>query len=225
MSIRNILIFVGPPGAGKGSLSQKCVFELGWKQVSTGDLCRRHIQDRTEIGNEIDFAIKSGKLVSDNLITQMVAEWLAEQANKNIDSLILDGYPRTLKQAELFDQILKEKFPSLKVRLIKLQISDDLVTSRLLSRSLCSNKECQAVYSTRQESGLTPKQTNICDKCGAELSKRADDLVETVKERIKSYRFHEQALLQFYENNQVKIYQINAGQKLDQVFDDLKGLL
>ena len=96
MSIERIVLFVGPPGSGKGTLSQKCVQELGWKQISTGDLCRAHIANETEIGKKIDFAIKSGKLVDDGLISQMVFEWFSEQKN-GPHTVILDGYPRTVQ--------------------------------------------------------------------------------------------------------------------------------
>ena len=104
MSIDRVILFIGPPGSGKGTLSQKCVQKLGWQQISTGDLCRRHIAKQTEIGKSIDFAIKSGKLVSDGLISQMVFDWF-RQENIESDVVILDGYPRTVNQAKDFDEL------------------------------------------------------------------------------------------------------------------------
>ena len=105
-------IFIGPPGAGKGSLSHLCVEKLGWTQISTGDLFRKHRAQGTEIGKQIDFAVKSGKLVEDKLVIQVGMEWF----NNNFESskaLILDGFPRTLAQAEMFLEIIKKDFTAL----------------------------------------------------------------------------------------------------------------
>ncbi len=92
---RSIVIFIGPPGAGKGSLSQLCVKELGWAQLSTGNLCRYHITEQTELGKQIDLAIKSGKLISDGVIVDMVDKALPETF-KQSPIVILDGFPRTV---------------------------------------------------------------------------------------------------------------------------------
>ena len=108
---KNLIVFMGPPGAGKGSLSQLCVDEFGWVQLSTGFLCRKHIAAQTTIGRQIDFFIKSGKLVDDSLIVDMVEEWLAEQIDQQ-RGVILDGFPRSVVQAQALDEILK-KFESI----------------------------------------------------------------------------------------------------------------
>src|SRR5438105_2140053 len=104
----NIFIFLGPPGSGKGSVSRLCIKDLGWVQLSTGNLCRKHIAKQTEIGKEIDFAIKSGKLVSDDLITNMVLEWFQKDFDDS-HTVILDGYPRTIMQAQAFTKLFDKQ--------------------------------------------------------------------------------------------------------------------
>lgn len=104
-----IFIFIGPPGSGKGSLSSLCTQKFGWKQLSTGNLCIKHIANETSIGKKIDFAIKSGKLIEDDLITQMITEWFTNQSVNSL-AVILDGYPRTVEQARFFDDFIKKKF-------------------------------------------------------------------------------------------------------------------
>ena len=104
-SNQQLVIFIGPPGAGKGSISQLCVQAFGWKQLSTGYLCRKHINEQTEIGKEIDFSIKSGKLVSDRLIVTLVEQWLADPSQHE-SPIILDGFPRNIAQAEALHEII-----------------------------------------------------------------------------------------------------------------------
>lgn len=224
MSTRTVYLFVGPPGAGKGSLSWQCVDQLGWKQVSTGDLCRSHIQGKTEIGKKIDFAIKSGKLVSDSLITDMVSDWLNVNAQDE-SSFILDGYPRTVGQAELFKKLLQDSFSDLRVVVIVLKVSDSQVITRLGSRVLCKNKGCQAVYSTRPESPYFPKQENLCDRCDSELIIRHDDLPEAVAERLKSYHHHEKALLDYFDYLKFNVITFDASCNPEVMFKRFKELV
>src|SRR5437870_4418018 len=105
--IRKIYIFIGPPGAGKGTLAQLCASRMGWIQCSTGDLCRKHVAEQSPLGMQIDLLIKSGKLISDELVIEMVEEWL----HKNLyayEHIIFDGFPRTRVQAELLEALLKK---------------------------------------------------------------------------------------------------------------------
>lgn len=105
-------IFMGPPGSGKGSLSKLCKTYWGWQQLSTGNLCRKHISEDTQIGKEIDFIIKSGKLISDELIASMVDAWLTDVVGKEY-SLILDGYPRNFTQAQDLLRLIQDKYISI----------------------------------------------------------------------------------------------------------------
>jgi len=220
---RNLFIFIGPPGSGKGSLSTLLVKNLGWKQLSTGDLCRKHIAERTEIGQQIDFAIKSGKLVDDSLITDMVEQWLSELGSKG-EPIILDGFPRTVQQAHALDEILRTKYPFFRVNVIRLLIADEKVLERLLGRYLCQNKKCQAIYSLVKGSVLAPKTPGICDECSSPLMRRQDDSEETIRDRLATYYLHEHKLLDFYVNKGQEVIELNVEKPLNDFFVDFKRL-
>lgn len=222
--VKCIVSFIGAPGSGKGTLSALCVKELGFKQLSTGDLFRKHIKEGTEIGQQIDFAIKSGKLVSDELVSKMVENWLDEEIQKNGEYIILDGYPRTIAQAEYLNKILKEKFSFLKFHVFRLVISDEEVIYRLVNRCVCQNKDCQAIYSTIEGSSLVPKQKGICDKCKSILACRPDDLLEAVQERLKIYHKHEQGLLDFYSQKGF-VEEIDVERATSEIFTAFKRLI
>lgn len=218
-----IYIFMGPPGSGKGTLAERCVEEFGWASLSTGDLCRKHISEKTEIGKQIDFIIKSGKLISDELVSAMVEQWLEQQGNK-YQAIILDGYPRTEAQVELFRRMLESKFPNLRVRIIKFDVSDDEVVKRLSSRLVCTNKNCQAIYSSRAENGeLAPKIDMICDKCGSPVAVRGDDKPEVIRNRLAIYHQHD--LSKAFKTAGFTIEEINAARQFDEVFADFKRLV
>jgi len=148
---KDIYLFMGAPGSGKGSLAQQCVQKLGWKQLSTGNLCRMHVNEQTEIGKQIAFSIQSGKLIPDELITAMVVEQFNQMA-KDSSAVILDGYPRTLAQADALDDALKNQFNTWNLHVIRLVIADDIIIDRLNRRLVCQNQECQAVYSLNRNS-------------------------------------------------------------------------
>jgi len=221
---QEVFVFIGPPGSGKGSLSGLCVQKLGWEQLSTGNLCRKHIAKGTKIGKEIDFAIKSGKLVSDGLITSMVEDWFStEVQDKTV--IILDGYPRTVTQAKDFNEYVKSASDNLKLHVIRFSLSDDEVIARLSSRYICKNKECQAVYSLKSDSSLAPKQKLQCDKCDNVIVRRKDDNKNAVEERLKVYHRHEKELLNFYKEVDQKIDEIDVEKPLNQVFDEFKRVV
>lgn len=217
----DLVILLGPPGAGKGSLAGLCIQALGWKQLSTGNLCRKHIAEQTEIGKQIDFAIKSGKLVSDSLVTGAVEEWL-ENSIEGAVAVILDGFPRTVAQAKSLQELLTKKKDSLRLKVIRLFVSDDVVIGRLCNRYICANIECQAVYSLGEGSKLHPKKEMTCDLCATTLIRRKDDNEESVKERLKIYHKHEQDLLNFYNDIQQQIAEFNVEKPLHELFEDFK---
>lgn len=214
----NIFIFIGPPGAGKGSVASFCIKRFGWLQVSTGNLCRKHIAEQTKIGKEIDLIIKSGKLINDDLITSMVSDWLRENAQKTA-GIIFDGYPRTVVQAQDFSSMLKAVFPNVRVRIVSFLISDDVVISRLCHRFVCQNKECQAVYAISDVPGdCAIHPTVVCSECGGSLGRRADDEENSVKKRLAVYHKHEQELINFYRNNGTEFIELDVEKPLEDVF-------
>ena len=217
--VGDVFIFIGPPGAGKGSLSSLCVAHFGWLQISTGNLCRKHIAEQTKIGEEIDLIIKSGKLINDDLITSMVFEWFVENANK-ANGIIFDGYPRTVLQAQSFDTMLKAEFPHVKVKVVLFDITDDVVVNRLCSRYVCKNKECQAVYSRSSSSDIASTEAMVCGLCSGPLGRREDDSEIAVRNRLDIYHRHELQLLDFYKENNFEIIKLDASQQLQKVFED-----
>lgn len=220
----NVLIFLGAPGAGKGTLAERCVQELGFIQLSTGNLCRMHIANQTEIGRQIDLIIKSGKLVSDSLIVDMVADWFAKETG-DASTIILDGFPRTVAQADALKKLFEEKFPTVKLSVIKLEISDEAVVARLCSRVVCENKACQAVYSLVQGSALAPAKAGLCDLCGGTLVVRPDDAEDSVRKRLQVYHQHENALVDFYGSIKQPVMRLNVEKPLEEVFSEFKNVM
>jgi adenylate kinase len=219
-----VFVFVGPPGSGKGSLSSLCIQNLGWVQLSTGNLCRKHIAKQTETGKEIDFAIKSGKLVSDSLITNMVLEWFQKDFNDN-HTVILDGYPRTIVQAQAFAELFEKRFFKSDLHIVRFILSDEVIIARLSSRLVCENKDCQAIYSEKQGVDLSPKQGMKCDYCDGCIGRRPDDDKDAVAERLRVYHRHEQDLLDFYESTGHEVYNVFVEKPLGDVFRDFKVLV
>ncbi len=221
ISTQKAFIFLGAPGAGKGTFSQIFVSKFGWVQLSTGDLCRKHIAQGTDLGKQIDFAIKSGKLVDDVVIIDMVSQWVDEHI-KMAPGIIFDGFPRTLVQARLFLELIQKRFSELVVNVIQFEIPDSLIIERLSARKTCSNKQCQAIYSLLEQSTQKSQKNGICDKCGSVLMQREDDKSETVAARLQIYHQHAQPLLDFYKKNNFIIHRINAQAPLQAVQGELE---
>lgn len=225
MSSPVIALFMGPPGSGKGTLSERCMKELGWYQLSTGNLLRKHISEQTDLGKQIDFIIKSGKLVSDELINAMVKQWLLDLRQKNPQGIILDGYPRTRAQAKALSELLRDVFGDIPLRAVRLCIDDQVAVDRMTSRLVCQNKECQAVYSLMTNSSMRPKDPTKCDKCGSPIGKRKDDEVAVIKDRIDTYNKHEKHLLDFYDEIGLPVIECNAQQSVGNLFSEFKTLM
>ncbi|HEV2601662.1 MAG TPA: nucleoside monophosphate kinase [Candidatus Babeliales bacterium] len=218
---KDIFVFIGPPGSGKGSLSALCVKELQWLQLSTGNLCRQHIANQTEIGKIIEAAIKSGGLVSDDIIIAMVEEWLLDTRD-DIRTVILDGYPRSVHQAESFCSLIKNQFKNVSFHVVLFTLSDEKLIARLTSRLICQKKECQAVYSTVEGSGLEPQVPFICDVCSGPLERRKDDDIEAILVRLDMYHKHTQPLMDFYKKIGQPVIEIDVDSSLEDIFQEFK---
>ena len=216
MKKKKIVLFLGPPGAGKGSLSQLCVKRLGWQQLSTGNLCREHIAQGTDIGKEIDFAMKSGKLIADSLIIDMVDQWLASSQIGD-QTIIFDGFPRTVPQAASLQELV-ESHGDIEIRLLRLAIDDKELVYRLSARSICQNKKCMMVYSLHKDSALLPKKSDICNECQGPLVRRPDDEESAIRERLRIYHEHERGLLGFFESIGHLINTVEASLPLEKVY-------
>jgi adenylate kinase len=179
------LIFLGPPGAGKGTLAARVSKEHGIPQISTGDMFREAIKKETELGKRVKAILASGELVPDELTVDLVKERLAQaDAQKGY---ILDGFPRTIPQADAL-----EKFQKLDA-VVNFVIDDELVVTRLSGREVC--KSCGAIYHV---TNMPSRVKGVCDKCGGPLYTRPDDTLEAITNRLDVYRKQTEPLIEFY---------------------------
>lgn len=185
------LIFIGAPGAGKGTIANILLAKYPLAHISTGDLLRNEIKNDTSLGRQAAEIMKAGKLVPDDLVTGMVRSRLAQSDCQK--GFILDGFPRTLNQADLLGKVLKELNNQLS-RVIYLKVSDDILLQRLTARQNC--KKCGEIYN---KLFMPSKVEGVCDKCGGELFQRPDDSLETAKSRLKVFYQETQPLIDYYE--------------------------
>lgn len=184
------LIFFGAPGAGKGTFAGALKAVHPVAHISTGDLLRDEIKRDTELGRAASGIMKAGKLVPDDIVAGMVRARLSQPDCQA--GFILDGYPRTVAQAHLLDQVLKDLGMSLD-RVVYLKVPDDVILRRLTARVSC--KQCKAIYN---KLFMPPKKDGVCDACGGELVQRADDSLETAQNRLKVFYEQTSPLLALY---------------------------
>ena len=217
-----IFAFLGAPGSGKGTLADKCIEKLGYKKLSTGDLCRDNIKHGTDLGKKLQEYTSKGMLVPDEVVNAMVNEWLVVNTKTN-DKIILDGFPRTAAQAAWLVDLLKNQYPEFKLRVIALNISDDAVVQRIAGRLTCSNAACKAIYNVTQFPG---QENPVCEKCKSTLVRREDDREEVVRGRLKVYAETNNPLVEYFKNGGMTIEEINVeGKAAEQVFEDFKKLI
>ena len=192
------IIMLGAQGTGKGTVAGILSEKLGIPQVSTGDIFRKHIKEETELGIEANKYIKEGKLVPDEITVPMVARRLEEDDAKN--GVILDGFPRTIAQAQKLDEMLLEKGNKIDL-VINLTTPREEIIERILTRRVCSNQECKATYNIVMH---PPKQEGICDKCGSKLVQREDDTSEdAIRRRLAIYDEQTSPLVEYYHQKGV----------------------
>lgn len=190
------IVMLGAPGSGKGTIGKILSHDLNLVHVSTGDIFREQINKGTELGNKIQSYMSSGALVPDGLVIETVKARLLEEDVAN--GAILDGFPRTVAQAEALRDFLKENKPGAKRVAIELDVPDDEIIRRVVNRLICTNKSCGAIYNKETK---PPKVENICDICGSELKKREDDNEETISKRLGIYHENSNDLIEFYRKN------------------------
>ena len=195
------LLIMGAPGAGKGTYAEGISKYFGIPHISTGDIFRQAMQEETPMGILAKSFIDKGHLVPDDVTNEIVKERI--QKADCLDGFLFDGYPRTIKQAEEFDKILKELDIKLDV-VVNLLVDEDLIISRIINRRLCPN--CGKGYNIVT---LKPKKDGVCDDCGVELYQRKDDNVETVKSRLSVYNEQTKPLIQYYSKQNI-ILNING---------------
>ena len=209
-----VIIMLGAPGTGKGTVAGILQEKLGIKQVSTGDIFRKNMKEGTELGKLAESYISKGNLVPDDVTIKIVADRLEEKDVEN--GIILDGFPRTVKQAEELDKILAAKGKEV-TKVINLTTPEEEIIERIVNRRVCSNQDCKAVYNIVLN---PPKEEGICDKCGSELVQRKDDNVETVKSRLNSYIEQTEPVVEYYKNTG-KLYTAVVSKSINKLGKDV----
>ena len=193
-----IIIMLGAQGTGKGTVAGMISKETGLPQISTGDIFRKNISEKTPLGIEADKYISKGDLVPDEVTVPMVEDRLTWEDAKN--GAILDGFPRTIEQAEKLDEILSKNGNKVDL-VVNLVTPREELIDRMLTRRVCTNQECKTTYNTKLN---PPKQEGICDKCGAPLKQRADDSdPEAINRRLEIYEEKTSPLVEYYEKKGV----------------------
>ena len=211
------LILLGPPGAGKGTQAQRIVEKHGIPQLSTGDMLRAAVTAETDVGKLAKAVMDAGKLVSDEIVNAIVSERI--DADDCAKGFILDGYPRTLVQADATEEMLAAKGLELSV-VIELRVNDDVLVDRIAGRYTCA--KCGAGY---HDHNLKPKAEGVCDKCGStEFKRRADDNPDTVRTRLQSYYKDTSPLIGYYYAKG-KLKTVDGMADIDQVTADIEAIL
>ena len=188
-----IIVMLGAPGTGKGTVANLLKDKLKIPQVSTGDIFRKHIKEGTRLGKLVENYISNGNLVPDEVANEIVESRLDD---KDVEKgIILDGYPRTVNQAKELDKMLKKRNKKLNL-VVNLTTPEEEIIERVVNRRVCSNQECKTVYNLVLD---PPEKEGICNKCGHELVQRKDDNIETVKSRLDNYFKQTSPLIEYYE--------------------------
>lgn len=208
------IVFLGPPGSGKGTQAKKLADANSIPHLSTGDIFREAISAQTPVGKEVKSFVESGKLVPDQLVSKVVFEKLGTLKQ----GFLLDGYPRTLEQAKDLDVFLKDRSLTLDA-VFFFDVDFDELVQRLSARRQCPG--CKEVFNLVAR---TPKRDGTCDACGGALVQRPDDKAEVVKDRLEVYRKQTQPVLGHYEGRP-EYHPINAARTIDEVYNELTSRL
>lgn len=206
------LILLGPPGAGKGTQAEGIASKYDIPHISTGDIFRKNIKEGTELGKKAQEYMNKGLLVPDSLVVAIVEDRLKEDDTKS--GFLLDGFPRTVVQAEALDDVLEKMSASLD-KVVNIKVDSGILVERAVGRRICRN--CAATYHVKFNA---PKVEDVCDKCDGELYQRSDDNEETVSKRVNVY-FDETSPLIDYYTSKNKLAEINGEQDIDKVFNDI----
>jgi len=210
------LILLGPPGAGKGTQAAKIIEKYKIPQISTGDILRAAVREGTELGKEAQKYMNEGKLVPDSIVIGIIKERLQKDDCKN--GYILDGFPRTIVQAEELDKMLKEMGSKLDV-VISIEVPDEEIIQRITGRRMC--KECGAVYHIKYN---PPKRDGICDKCNGQLYQRDDDKEETVRARLDVYKKQTEPLKEYYSKQNI-LKEVDGTGDINKIFEQIDAIL
>jgi len=211
-----IIILLGPPGAGKGTIAGEIKKEKDIPIISTGDILRKAIKNGTDLGKEAQSYVNSGKLVPDYLIMKIIEERIKEKDCKK--GFMFDGFPRTIQQAEDLDLLFKRLKYNVD-QVFYFETSKNTIIERLSDRRVCT--KCGAIYNLNYN---PPKIKDKCDKCGGELIQRDDDKEETILKRLEVFNDETLPLVDYYQKQNI-LTKINADQDLDDRFKEVEARL
>ncbi|MBI3590889.1 MAG: adenylate kinase [Candidatus Melainabacteria bacterium] len=214
------IIFFGAPGAGKGTQAKKISSKLNLPHIDTGNLIREAIINKTELGQRAQSFVESGKLVTDQLVIDLIREKLIVLKDRHYKGFILDGYPRTIPQANALGSLFGELNLEL-TNVINIQAPEDMLVKRLSSRRICTNKNCGAIYNLITKKPMTE---NKCDLCGSNLYQRKDDTEEAAHERLNEYN-NKTAPLEKYYREKDKLTDIDGTKDPNNVYNEILRLV
>lgn len=212
------LILLGGPGAGKGTQAKKLIDKYQIPQISTGDILRAAVKEGTPLGKKAKEYMDAGKLVPDEVVIGIVEERLKQPDCKK--GFILDGFPRTVAQAEALDQALKKMGTALD-HVISIEVDEEELVTRLTGRRTCKNPNCGMMYHIKFN---PPKKEGVCDKCGSELYQRDDDNETTVRSRLATYNQATKPLIDYYRNKGL-LRPIQGVGSIDDIFNKIVAIL
>ncbi|HPK56020.1 MAG TPA: adenylate kinase [Spirochaetota bacterium] len=208
------LILLGAPGAGKGTVSKLLVEKKGMVQISTGDILRGAIKEGSDLGKKAEGFMTRGELVPDQLILDIIEEKLSKEKFPN--GFILDGFPRTIPQAEGLKKIMSRL--SIKINAaVDLIVDENEIVKRLSSRRTCSNSDCQAIYNVFSK---PTKKEGVCDLCGSPVVQRSDETEDAIKVRLNTYKEKTAPLVDYYKNEGL-LKSIDANKGSDKVCESI----
>lgn len=210
------IVLVGPPGAGKGTQASRISAACGVPHIATGEILREHVREETDLGKKAKRFMDKGELVPDELIIEMIRERLVHPDTEN--GFVLDGFPRTVPQAQALDQVLDELDQDLEV-VVRMAISEDEVLRRITGRRVC--EDCGANYHVETD---PPRREGVCDECGGKLFQRDDDTEEIVRERLAAYREQTQGVVSFYADRGL-LRNVDAEGEVDEVTERMFDVL
>lgn len=210
------LILLGPPGAGKGTQAGRIVAEYGIPHISTGDILRAAVKNQTQMGLEAKKYMDAGELVPDSVVIGIVKDRLQEPDTAK--GFLMDGFPRTIPQAEALDEVL-EGLGRAVTKTLVLLVDEDLLIKRLTGRRIC--RSCQTPFHVLF---TPPKQEGVCDVCGGELYQRDDDTEATVRNRLEVYQKQTEPLIDYYDRAGV-VARIDGAQAPEATYEDIRAAL
>ena len=212
--MKMILIMLGAPGTGKGTVAGILSKELGIVSVSSGDIFRKAISEKTELGKEVEEYLAKGALVPDELTIRVIEARLLEPDLEK--GVILDGFPRTTHQAEELEKFLNENGKNV-TKVINLVTPEEEIVERIVNRRICSNQNCKTVFNMKLN---PPKVTGVCDECGGELIQRKDDTEDVIKSRLNTYYTETAPIEKFYEEKGL-LYSTQISQKVNRLASEV----